>query len=179
MDRIAALLSLVLFAALPALGQGSQPTQQAQTAPPDSPTLQAILTELRSIHNDVRLGQTTQILLTELELQENAVMRATQHRDDLRQRLSQVQSTEKFMTEQLSQFEDQTKQTIDPVQLKQLTDRQTQIKSQLTSLTQQEKDQTNDLLDADTALRKEQDTLQNIQDQLDTVVKKLQPMAGQ
>lgn len=176
MNRIAALLALAAFTVRPALAQPDPPAPAVQ---PDSSALQAILAELRSIHNDVRLGQTTQILLTELEVQRSAVDRATQHRDDLRQKLSQVQSNEKNLTIQLAQFEEQAKQTIDPVQLKRLTDLQTQFKAQMAAMAQQEKDHTNDLLDADNALRKEQDTLENIQGQLDSVVKKLQPAVSE
>ena len=54
------------------VGFGQTPTQT------DSQTLQAILVEMRGLHNDVRMSQTTQILLTELEVQQTAVTRAMQ-----------------------------------------------------------------------------------------------------
>ena len=151
----------------------------AQTSSNDSQTLDAILAELRSMHNDVRLGQTTQILLTELVVQRNAVDRATQRRDDLRQRLTQVQSSEKNLTQQQAQLEDQLSKTIDPALLKRYGDTQNQIKAALLSQAQQEKDWSNDLIDAENALRKEQDTLQGIQDQLSGVIRKLQPATSQ
>ena len=50
----------------------------------DSETLQAILTEMRGMHNDVRLSQTTQILLAEMLMQRGVVDKAMQKRDDLR-----------------------------------------------------------------------------------------------
>lgn len=174
MNRFAALLVLALVAPLAALSQTSEPAQSAAPQA-DSPTLAAILTELRSIHNDVRLGQTTQILLTELEVQENAVNRATQRRDDLRNRLSQVQSNEKNLTSQLAHIQDNASDTVDPIQIKQLKNIQDQLKSSAAGLAQQEKDISNDLIDAESGLRKEQDTLQGIQDRLDAVVRKLQP----
>jgi len=170
MVRAAALFVLAVFSALPVF---------AQTSPNDSQTLDAILAELRSMHNDVRLGQTTQILLTELELQENAVTRATQRRDDLRTKLTNVQSNEKNLSLQQAQFEDQASKAIDPVQLKRFSDTLNQIKAQLTAQAQQEKDWQNNLIDAESALRKEQDTLQGIQDQLSGVIRKLQPAVAQ
>ncbi|HEY5054910.1 MAG TPA: hypothetical protein VII58_02045 [Acidobacteriaceae bacterium] len=169
MVRIAALFAVAVCTVPPAFGQASQS---------DSQTLQAILAELRSMHNDVRLGQTTQILLTELEVQENAVTRAAQRRDDLRNRLTQVQSNEKNMAQQMTQNEDQVSKIIDSIQLKRLTDIQNQLKASMVAQAQQEKDWSNDLLDAENALRKEQDTLQSIQDQLASVIRKLQPAAN-
>ena len=70
----------------------------------DSETLQAILTEMRGMHNDVRLSQTTQILLAELVLQQAQVNRAMQKRDDAKTKVSQLQDNEKNMTAQLTQF---------------------------------------------------------------------------
>ena len=170
MVRTAALFAFAVFSALPVF---------AQTTTNDSQTLDAILAELRSMHNDVRLGQTTQILLTELELQENAVTRATQRRDDLRSRLTNVQSNEKNMALQQAQLEDQIPKTIDPVQLKRMGDTLNQVKAQLTAQAQQEKDWQNNLIDAENALHKEQDTLQSIQDQLSGIIRKLQPATSQ
>lgn len=169
MIRTAALLVVAVCAVPPAFGQ---------ITPSDSQTLQAILAELRSMHNDVRLGQTTQILLTELEVQQNAVTRATQRRDDVRNRLTSLQANVKNLNQQLAQLEDQIPKTIDPVQLKRLTDTQNQAKSMLASQTEQEKQFGNDLIDDENALRKEQETLQGIQDQLSSIIRRLQPAAN-
>jgi hypothetical protein len=142
----------------------------------DSETLQAILTEIRGLHNDVRLSETTQILLTELEVQQTAVNRAMQKRDEAKTKLSQLQDNEKNTAAQLARFTDSVSTTTDPQLLKQLTTLQDNFKSQLAGMKAQEPDRGNDLLDADNALRKEQDTLAGIQEQLDAVVKKLQPV---
>ena len=170
MVRAAALLVVAVSSITPSF---------AQVSTSDSQTLQQILTELRGMHNDVRLGQTTQILLTELVVQRNAVERATQRRDDLRTKLTQVQSSEKNMALQQAQFEDQVSKTIDPVQLKRFGDTLNQIKAQLISQVQQERDWTTDLAGAESTLAKEQSTLQGIQDQLSGVIRKLQPAAAQ
>ena len=170
MFRIAAFLALAVSSALPAF---------AQPGLSDSQTLQAILAELRSAHNDQRLGQTSQILLAEMLVQQTAVDRATQRRDDLRTKLTQVQSSEKSLTLQLTQYDDQLAKTIDPAQIKRFTDIQNQVKAAMVSQAQQEKDWTNDLAEAEGTLRKQQDDLQGIQDQLSGVIRKLQPASGQ
>ena len=128
MNRIPAFALLAILSTIPLSGQTSQS---------DSQTLQQILVEIRGMHNDVRLSQTTQILLTEYQVQQSAVTRATQHRDA-----------------------------------------SSNLKSTLVSLKKQEQDTSNDLLDAENALTKEQNTLSTIQVRLDEIVKQLQPASG-
>lgn len=60
----------------------------AQTASSDAQTLQSILTELRAIREEVKTTQTTQILLTELEMQQSVVNRATQQVADIEAKLT-------------------------------------------------------------------------------------------
>jgi hypothetical protein len=170
MRYIAALVVLGILSAVPCVGQSSQS---------DSQTLQAILVELRGMHNDIRLSQTTQILLAEMQMQQAAVNRAQQKRDDLRNIVSQLQTQQKSMTEQLARFDERANAELDPVQKKQLTQVQGDFKSQIATLKAQEPDRANELADAESRLVKEQDALNSIQDQLNAVVKKLQPAASQ
>ena len=86
-----------------------------------------------------------------------------QKRDDLRNRVSQIQSNEKNFAAQIAQMEDTAKPTIDAVQLKRITDQEPVMKANLVNFKTQEQDQANALLDADTALRREQEALDNIQ----------------
>jgi hypothetical protein len=169
MNRIPALALLALLSALPLFGQTNQS---------DSQTLQQILVEIRGMHDDVRLGQTTQILLTEYQVQQGAVTRAAQHRDDLRARLTQIQSTLKMYDTQISQNDENADKTIDPTQKKQLADSADRFKSMMGSMKKQEQDTTNDLQDAENALAKEQSTLRSIQSRLDDVVRQLQPASS-
>lgn len=166
MKHIATFTLLGMLSVLPSPGQANQT---------DSQTLQSILVEIRGLHNDVRLSETTQILLTELEIQQTAVNRAMQRRDDVQAKASQAHESQVHIAAQLAQFEELGNTTIDPAQKKQMTQMQEQIKSQMAMLKGQEPGRTNDLLEAESALRKEQNTLSGIQDQLNDVVKKLQP----
>jgi hypothetical protein len=170
MRHIATLALLGVFGVVPVVGQ------QAQPAMTDSQTLQAILVEMRGLHNDVRLSQTTQILLTELEVEQTSVARYMQKRDDARNRLSQMQANEKNMTQQLLRYDDPSNTTMDPQQRKQMAQMIENIKATMPAVKSQIQDSTNDLQDAENALRKEQDTLAGIQDQLNAVVKKMQPV---
>jgi len=69
--------------------------------------------------------------------------------------------------------------TLDPVRQKQLADQAQMMKVNMANFKSQEDDAQSAMLDADTALRKEQAALQSIQDRLDEVVKKLQPANSQ
>ena len=151
---------------------------RGQAIQTDSQTLQAILVEMRGLHNDVRLSETTQILLTELGIQQTAVNRASQRRDTLKSDVAQIQAQQKNIALELAQFEEKDRGTIDPAQKKQLTQMQEQRRSYLAIMKTQDQDRANDLQEAESALRKEQDSLAVIQDQLNDVVKKLQPVTG-
>ena len=43
-----------------------------------------ILVELRAIHNDIRVNETTQLLVAELQMRQNVVNRATENTDNAR-----------------------------------------------------------------------------------------------
>jgi hypothetical protein len=171
MRHIATLALLGIFGVVPVV------SQQGQPAMTESQTLQAILVEMRSLHNDVRLSQTTQILLTELEVQQTSTNRAIQKRDDARNRVSQLQANEKNMAAQIARYDDASNTAIDPQQKKQMANMIDNYKSSLPAMKSQEQDSANDLQDAENALRKEQDTLAGIQEQLNAVVKKMQPIS--
>jgi hypothetical protein len=155
-------------------GEAGNPSSAAGMG--DAAVLREILVEMRGIHNDVRLGQTTQILLTELEVEHGVVDKALEKRDNARNRVSQLQMNEKNFAAQIAQMEQNASSTIDPVQQKQMAQQEQMFKANIANFKSQEDDATTALQDAETALRKEQETLGGIQEQLDDVVKKLQPV---
>ena len=170
MRYVAALVLLGMMSVLPGLGQTGQS---------DSQTLQAILVELRGMHNDMRLSQTMQILLAEMQLQQNVVTKAQEKRDGLKTGLEQVQNQEKANAAQLVQFEERAGSATDLAQKKQMAEVLDNLKAQLANLKSMEQQRGNDLAEADSRLSKEQDVLSNVQDQLNAVVKKLQPAVSQ
>jgi chromosome segregation ATPase len=156
---------------------GAVPTF-AQANPADSPTLQAILTEVRAIHNEVRLSQTTQLLLTELEIQQTAVDRAIQRRDDLRSKVRQIQIDQKDVSGRLANFPENFSEAT-AQETKDAADMRESLRGSLEGLKAQELDRQNDLQDAESALRRQQATLDGIEAQLSDVVRKLQPASTQ
>jgi len=166
MRQIATLALLGIFSVLPCFAQGAQT---------DAQTLQSILVELRAIHDDVRLSQASQILLAEMQVAQAAVEKATQRRDDIKMKVSNAQNLQKSFASQLARIDESAGATIDETQKKRIADNQEQLKAMIANQQIEEQARTNDLTDADNALRKAQETLTNIQGQLNDVMKKLQP----
>ena len=174
MKQAPALALLAILSAVAAEGQTVAATEPARA---DAATLDAILTEVRGIHNDVRLSETTQILLTEMEVQRGVVDKAQEKRDNARQRVSQLQLNQKQFATQIANLEENAKSALDPAIAKRLADQVDNMKATIENFKNQEPEAANALQDAESTLRKEQDTLAGIQDQLNDVVKKLQPAA--
>ena len=82
----------------------------AQTTSSDSQTLQALLGEVRQLRQDLQVSltrmQSAQILLSRLQIQEVAVTRASQHLDDARSKLGEVQVVMKSEAAEIKHFED-------------------------------------------------------------------------
>jgi len=169
MKHVATVALMGIFSVLPCLAQGSQT---------DAQTLDSILLELRAIHDDVRLSQTSQILLAELQIAQAAVEKATERRDNLKMRVTQAQSNQKNLTTQLAQMEERASTTLDETQKKRIADTQDNLKTMLAAQQAEEQSSSNDLTDAENAMRKTQEALSNVQGELNDVLKKLQPVSG-
>ena len=76
-------------------------TGYAQDRESDSQTLRQILVEIRAIHEDIRATESTQILLTELQMQQGVVNRATENADNARSRLLDIQRDQKMIASEL------------------------------------------------------------------------------
>jgi predicted nucleic acid-binding Zn-ribbon protein len=167
MKRLAAVAVMVLGCGV---GWGQANGTAAMS---DSQTLQAILAELQGMHADVRRSQTTEILLTELVVGRGAVEKATEKRDNARSRVSQIQSTQKTLAAQAAQLEQSAQSTMDQAQQTRVAQQQQMLKSNVENFKSQEVDAASALLDAENSLRKEQETLDGIQGQLNDMVQKL------
>src|SRR2546430_8011089 len=82
----------------------------AQTTSSDSQTLQALLTEIRQLRQDLQVSltriQSAQILLSRLQIQQVSVSRASQHLDDARSKLAEVQVVIRSEAAEIKHYED-------------------------------------------------------------------------
>jgi isoleucyl-tRNA synthetase len=89
---------------------GMAVTAFAETTSSDSQTLKALLTEVRQLRQDLQGSlagmASAQILLSRLQIQEVAVSRASQHLDDARSKLAEVQLVLRSEAAEIKHFED-------------------------------------------------------------------------
>lgn len=159
-------VTFALALAVPCLAQATQS---------DSQTLQAILAEIRAIHQEVKVTQTTQILLTELEIQQTVVNRATQRADEAQLRLSDIKTAEKDNAGEQTRTKEKLDQTTDPRESEAWADRIEELKRNAAALATAEQERTSTLQTAQQQLKDAQDSLDDIQNQLNAIVKQLTP----
>jgi len=89
---------------------GMAVTTFAETTSSESQTLKALLTEVRQLREDLQGSLTSmasaQILLSRLQIQEVAVSRASEHLDDARSKLAEVQLVLRSEAAEIKHFED-------------------------------------------------------------------------
>ena len=82
----------------------------SQAASSDTQTLQALLSEVRALRQDLRVSlnrtQGSQILLARLQLQEGAVTRASDHLNDARQKLFETHVHQRELSSELKRTEE-------------------------------------------------------------------------
>lgn len=147
----------------------------AQSSDSANKTLLAILAEIRSIHEDIRATESTQILLTELEMQQSVVNRAIEHFDEARSRLLQIQQDEKGLVAELNRVKEQLNQATDPGEQKHLADEVERNKSNLAALKSEEQLRSTALQEAQERLRNAEEALDSTQSELNDMVKRLSP----
>ena len=151
-------------------------TSQAfpQSAEPEPQIQQKILEELRAIHRDLRLSQTTQVLLTEWQFQQATVSNTLRRRDTLRNDLADTQSAEVTAKADIARNEDEMSQPgLSPEEKKDHEQQHAHLASTSIELKAREERIANDLQETELRLRNEQSTLDGIQAQLSDVMKTL------
>jgi uncharacterized protein YoxC len=166
MIRAAAVLFLVLSAVLPSQGQTNQS---------DSQTLQAILVEIRAIHQEIKVTQTAQILLTELGIQQTAVNRAAQRADEAQFAVNDLKSAERSNAADLAAAKEKRDQADTPQESGAWAGRIEELTRHGTALTAMESERSSSLEAAQRQLRDAQDALDDIQNQLNAIVKQQAP----
>jgi DNA replication protein DnaD len=148
-----------------------------QAASSDSQTLQALLTEVRELRQDLRTSlarvQNTQILLSRLQPQQEAVARASERLHDARARLADEQGHQKHIASVNKRLEDALSAEESPATQKELRDAINHNKSELEDSTNEEQQRQATEIEAEQQLRTEQDKLTMIETRLDELARNL------
>ena len=135
--------------------------------------MREILAEIRGIHEEVRVTETTQILLTELEMQQSVVTRATENVDSARSKLLDIQRDRKLVANDLEHAEDRLSQVSDAGEKKAISDEIERYKGNMAALKMEESGRETALQQMEQRLRTEQDSLENIEKELNAIVARL------
>src|SRR5438874_7218310 len=143
-----------------------------QTTPGDSQTLQALLSEVRQLRQDLQTttiaGQRAQILIYRVQGQEAAVARASQRLDEFREKLARIQDERKHVAADVKRFEDSLSSSENPpTQRKEIEQGMLpQLKTRLESLENQEQQLQTREIEAEQQLRAEEVRLSDLRDQM-------------
>jgi chromosome segregation ATPase len=162
-------------------------TARAQSTSIDSQYLHDLLGEVHQLRHDLQTTtvalQRSQILLHRLEIQENAVNRATERRDAAQAKVTEVQDNRKEIAAFIKQTDDQADASNKTNDVE--NSRQTamlmvpQMKARLQSLDDNEQQAQVKLAEAEEQLRIEQSKLGELEGQLDRLDKSLEDAARQ
>jgi chromosome segregation ATPase len=164
--RVVLVAFLSLIPGVPSFGQ---------TRDRDSQTLHEILAELRAIHDDMRVSETTQLLVAELGIQQNVVSRNTESVDSASAKLNDVRRIEKQETDQLEQAEDRLDKTTNEAERNNLSGQIEAEKSNIIALKAAERDCSMTLQNTEQRLQSAQDKLASIEAELSTAMSRIAP----
>ena len=148
-----------------------------QAASPSEQSLQAILSELRAIHADMRVEtarmQSMELLLAELQVQAATVARAVQRFDAARSKTNEAQEGLQHTVADMTRVEEAQKTGATEADKNRLASEMDRLKGGLSSINKLEQDRLSNQQEAEALLRKTQDAYDAIEDQLSALMKTL------
>jgi chromosome segregation ATPase len=184
-------MKAILFAALGilwtcplVLGQSvTSAATDAKNATTDAKTLQALLDEVHRLRQDLQTTSATvqraQILLYRLRLQIEAVERASQNLEQAKAAAAQIRSARQYFADRTKQQEQFLEQTSDPETRKRIEAQIESMKDQFAQFENQEPEAQAKETECANQLRIEQGQLDQLQEQLDRLDRKLEVAARQ
>lgn len=143
----------------------------------DSQTLREILTELRAIHEDMRVTETTQLLVAELEMQQAVVNRAIESADSARSKLNDIHIDQKRIAVEMDQAEEQLSKAANADERNAIVQEDERRKANSDNLKNIEHGASTALQDMEQRLQNAQDKLANIEAELNAAISRLGPAA--
>jgi predicted nucleic acid-binding Zn-ribbon protein len=149
------------------------PASFGQSTESDSQILREILAELRAMHQDMRVTESTQILVAELQMEQSAVIRATESADNARARLSDIHRDQKTAEADLARTQEQLDKATSLDEQNALSNEIARQKSNIASLKIAERDSAATLQQMEERLQVAQEKLASIDDELNGVISRL------
>ena len=147
----------------------------AQTSQSDTQALQALLSEVRALRQELRgslnRAQGMQILLARFQIQEGVITRASDHLNEARQKLLDTHLHQKELALELKRLEDSLNSAESPPQQADLQDRIKHVKSGIEFTGNIAQQQETAEIQAQQQLREEQEKLNALESQLDSLIR--------
>jgi chromosome segregation ATPase len=144
---------------------------RGQATPTESPTLQAVLAEIRQLRQDLQTSaiaaRRAQILIYRLHVQEAAVARASQRLDEAKSSIEQFRGRRKYQELEIKRCEDMRDRTENAAQRQQLVDAITELKAQMEAFAPEEQEVQMRETELEQQSRIEQAKLGQLEDELD------------
>ena len=154
------------------------PAAFAQTSSSESQTLQALLLEVRQLHQDLQSSAATalkaQVLFFRVQTQQTAVARASQRVDEARSKLTEVQNERKKDEDQAKQIQEALEKFENATQRKDYEGMARYYKRRLQELSEEEQQRQAKQIEAEEQLRLEQAKLDSLMARLDDLDRNLQ-----
>jgi len=146
-------------------------TTPAQTTSTESQTLQALLSEVHQLRQDLQTSaiaaRKAQIVIYRLHVQEAVVARASERLDETKAGLEQGRARCKYQAVQIKRYEDLKDGTEDAAQRKQFDDIIADLKTQMEAWVPEEQELQAKELELEQQLRIEQAKLDQLESELD------------
>lgn len=143
----------------------------AQTAEPQIRTMEAVLSEIRQLRQDLQAAaiatRKAQIVIYRLHVQADVLERATERLENTKGELAQLDSQKKSLTEQIRQLEEMKDRPENEQRRKQFEDYLTNCKANLEAVGPREQELQTKQLELEADLRTEQAKWNRLQDELD------------
>ncbi len=150
----------------------------AQTPSTDPQTLQALLTEVRQLRQDLQAGmaavQRSEILLHRLEMQEAAVARALVRRDEQQSKLAEAQHNRKDTAARIKEMEEELHSTENVNLRREIEGTLPQFRARLEMWGNEEEQRQGKAIEAEEKLRIEETIRTELQKRLDELDKQLE-----
>jgi hypothetical protein len=141
----------------------------------DSQTMREILAEIRGIHEDIRVTESSQILLTELEMQQGIVNRATENVDSARSKLLGIQREQNLAASELEHAKDQQSQASEADAKHFLDVAIATLNGNIANLKIEESDSATNLQQMEQRLQTAQGILDDIEKELNAIITRVRP----
>ena len=154
------------------------PSLPAQTAEPQTRTMEAVLSEIRQLRHDFQAAaaatRKAQIVIYRLHVQAGVVERATDRLESAKGELAQVEYQKQSLTEQIKQFEEMKDRAETEQKRKQFDEYIANSKSNLEASAPRELELQAKQIELEADLRTEQAKWNRLQDELDRLENSLE-----